>query len=166
MRRRFFILYAGLLIGASLPATARAETVEGKVVKVSDGDTLTVLDGARRQLKVRVAGIDAPESRQPFGQRSKQLLSELAMNKRVTVTWQKVDRFGRVVGTVHRDDVDLGLEVLKAGLAWHFKRYESEQTLAERAAYAAAEDGARLARRGLWRENNPEAPWDYRSRMR
>lgn len=84
--------------------------------------------------------------------------------QQVTVTSSKTDRFGRMVGIVSTDQyIDVGLEQIKAGLAWHFKRYEQEQTPENRAAYAAAELIARSAKRGLWRDPEPVSPWDFRA---
>jgi endonuclease YncB( thermonuclease family) len=150
-----------LLLAASL---ARAELLQGKVVAIADGDTLTVLDAAKNQHKIRLSGIDAPEKRQPFGSRSKENLSRLAFDKEVMVDWQKRDRFNRIVGKVLVNGQDVNIEQIKAGVAWHFKRYEGEQPLADRLAYAQAESEARASRRGIWREPQPVAPWEFRRR--
>jgi len=93
-----------------LSATAQQQTITGKVVGVSDGDTITVLDANRQQHKIRLDGIDAPESSQDFGSRAKQSLSDLVFGKTVTVTSRKKDRYGRVLGTVTLDGKDINLE--------------------------------------------------------
>jgi endonuclease YncB( thermonuclease family) len=144
--RRLLITAVALVLVVNV---ARAETLAGRVVKISDGDTLTVLDASRQQHKVRLAGIDAPEKRQPFGSRSKENLSRLAFDKEVTVDWQKRDRFDRIVGKVLVNGQDVNLEQIKAGVAWHFKRYQEEQPLEDRVAYGQAESEARAARRGI-----------------
>lgn len=151
------VLWAGLLLG-----TAFSETISGRVVGVADGDTLTVLDSSKKQHKIRLDGIDAPEKAQPFGQRSKQSLSDLAYNRNVQVETHKRDRYGRVVGKVLLDGTDLNLLQVNRGLAWHYKAYAREQTPEDRAGYAAAEEIARRERRGLWRDAEPTPPWEWR----
>lgn len=133
---------------------------------LSDGDTVTVLDATHRQHKVRLAGIDAPERRQPFGDRSRQALAAMVFRQQVAVEWHKTDRYGRLVGVVRISGRDVGLEQVKSGLAWHYKEYRSEQTKADRILYDQAEEQARAARRGLWRDALPEAPWEFRRRAR
>ncbi len=134
---------------------ARAE-IRGRVVKVADGDTITILDAANVQHKIRFHGIDAPEKSQAFGQKSKQHLSSLVFGKDVCVKYKSRDKYGRILGTVHVDGKDVNLEMLRAGLAWHYKRYDSTP------AYAAAELEARQNRRGLWADSNPTPPEDFR----
>jgi endonuclease YncB( thermonuclease family) len=141
-------------------------TIDGQVVGVTDGDTITVLDSQRTQHKIRLAGIDAPEKAQAFGQRSKEHLSSLVFGKLVTVETEKLDRYGRTVGKVVIEGRDANLAMVVDGLAWHYKKYESEQSPSDRLLYAAAEREAREARRGLWRDVDPTAPWDHRSEIR
>jgi endonuclease YncB( thermonuclease family) len=136
--------------------------VDGMVVGVSDGDTITVLDDARAQRKVRLAGIDAPEKRQAFGNRSKQSLSDCAFGRRAHVEGEKTDRYGRLVGKVVVEGVDCNLRQVEAGLAWHYKQYQREQSPEDRLAYAQAEERARERRAGLWRDEDPQAPWNFR----
>ena len=109
-----------------------------------------------------LAGIDAPEGGQAFGNTSRQTLSDEVFGKDVTVEWYKLDRYGRMVGKVLVDGRDVCLEQVKAGLAWHYKYYQGEQSLEDRKLYADAEDEARLERRGLWVDENPVAPWKFR----
>jgi endonuclease YncB( thermonuclease family) len=144
---------------------ARAD-VEGIVVRVSDGDTLTVLDSARMQHKVRLAGIDAPEKGQPFASRSKQSLSECAFGRNASVIGHKLDRYGRLVGKVVVDGADCNLLQVQRGLAWHYKQYRKEQPSQDRLAYARAEDQAREHAAGLWRDTLPQPPWEYRRERR
>ncbi len=134
-----------------------------RVVGVYDGDTITVLDNTKRQHKIRLSGIDAPELRQDFGRRAKEHLSGLVFDKNVLITHDKVDRWGRIVGKVILDGQDTNLAMIEAGLAWHFKRYEKEQSKADRIAYANAETTARGASKGLWGQANAIAPWDSRT---
>jgi endonuclease YncB( thermonuclease family) len=148
-----------LLLGCGIAA---AETITGLVVGVSDGDTITVLDEQQHQHKVRLAGIDAPEKQQDFGNRSKQSLSDLAYRRQVNVETGKTDRYGRQVGKVIVKGLDVNLEQVRRGMAWHYKAYEREQSLADREAYAGAEDTARAVREGLWALPSPVAPWEFR----
>jgi endonuclease YncB( thermonuclease family) len=148
----------------SLALVTHAETIAGRVVAVADGDTITVLDATKTQHKIRLAGIDAPEKAQPFGQRSKESLSDLVFNQAVTVETTKRDRYGRSVGTVLVDGFDANLEQVKRGMAWHYKGYEREQSPQERQDYAKAEEVARGARVGLWKDAQPVSPWDFRHR--
>ncbi len=155
-----FALATLLLACFSLSATAATYT--GRVVAISDGDTLTVLDADRRQHKIRLAGVDAPEKRQPWGQRARQSLGELVFGRVVEIEVSKMDRYGRAIGRVRVDGMDVNLELLRRGLAWHYKTYEREQPAGERHAYAQAERQARASRQGLWSDERPIAPWDYR----
>lgn len=143
-------------------ASLHAATLEGLAVGVADGDTLTVLDGERRQHRIRLAGIDAPEKGQDFGQRSKQSLSDLAYRHYVRVEVSKPDRYGRSVGKVMLRTLDLNLEQVRRGRAWHYKEYEREQPVLDRGRYAEAENEAKAFRRGLWQLPDPIAPWEYR----
>lgn len=160
------LLLSLLLI--SFPALA---DVTGVVVGVSDGDTVTVLDAGKTQHKVRVAGVDAPEKAQPFGQRSKQRMITLVFGKDVRLEGDKRDRYGRTVAKVWVSPpdcphcpktLDAGLAVLTSGLAWHYKKYKNEQSPEDRERYAYAEDEARSKRVGLWSEANPVPPWEWR----
>ncbi len=141
---------------------AAPQTLEGRVVGVADGDTLTVLDAGNRQTRVRLLGIDAPESRQAFGEVSKRNLSDLVFNKHVVIEYEKTDRHGRTLGKVVVGDRDVNLLQVKGGLAWHYKYYQDEQSSTDRRLYAEAETEARAARRGLWADSNPTPPWDFR----
>lgn len=149
-------------IALLLALQADADTLTGKVVHVADGDTITVLDDTYTQHKIRLAGIDAPESKQGFGQVSKQSLVEQVAGQAVAVEWSKSDKYGRKVGKILLDGQDINLEQVRRGLAWHYKQYQREQSPADRRAYAATEDVARAAHTGLWRDAEPVAPWEFR----
>lgn len=147
-------------------ATAAMEVVSGKVVGVSDGDTVTVLDANMHQRKIRLAGIDAPEKKMPWGQRAKNHLSDLVYGRTVAVETSKKDRYGRWVGKVLLDGRDVNLVMVQVGMAWHYKQYSHEQSIDERRAYASAEDEARASGRGLWAQQEPVPPWDWRAAQR
>jgi endonuclease YncB( thermonuclease family) len=136
------------------------------VVGVSDGDTVTVLDGVRNQHRIRLAGIDAPETAQPYGAAAKHHLSDLVFGEAVTVEYEKHDRYGRVVGKILKDGQDASLEQLRVGLAWHYKQYQRDQSRADRNAYAEVEYTAQQAHAGLWRDPEPVAPWTWRLEQR
>lgn len=146
---------------ATQPAGS-ARTIEGRVVAVADGDTLTVPAANNRQTRVRLQGIDAPESRQAFGAVSKRNLSDLVFDRQVTVEYEKTDRYGRTLGKVIANGRDVNLEQIKAGLAWHYKHYQEEQTPEDRRVYSDAEAEARAAKRGLRADPAPTPPWDFR----
>ena len=143
-------------------STAFATSLVGTVVGVSDGDTVTVLDEQHVRHVIRLAGIDAPEKGMPFGQRSKQHLSDLVFGRHVEIDGDKLDRYRRRVGIVRVNGQDANLAQVHAGLAWHYREYEREQTPQDRQTYREAEVQARQAERRLWVDAQPQAPWDWR----
>ncbi|MCC2682966.1 MAG: nuclease (SNase-like) [Nitrosospira multiformis] len=155
-------LIIGLVIYALCACLAQAEILRGKVVKIADGDTLTLLDRSKQQHKVRLIGIDAPERKQPFGTVSRQNLAALVFGKAVAVEWHKQDRYQRVLGKVLLNGKDINLEQIKAGLAWHYKQYDRDQLPVDRKLYAEAQKAASLKGIGLWSDAAPVAPWNFR----
>ena len=147
---------------ALLHLPAWADVIKGKVVRVSDGDTIVVLDAQKAQHKIRLAGIDAPESKQAFGQVSKQGLADLVANKSVVVDTNKKDRYGRLVGKVLLGKQDICLSQLELGLAWFFRQYQNELSDADRKLYEDAEATAKELKLGLWRDLAPVPPWEFR----
>lgn len=154
------VIVGALLLLAALHTTA-AE-LRGVVVGIAEGDTLTVLDGDNKQHRIRLAGIDAPEKQQTFFKKSRQNLSDLAFKKQATLDCYRTDGLKRKVCRVSINGKDVALAQVQAGLAWHYKQFEKEQTPSERAAYARAEADARASRIGLWQHERPVAPWDFR----
>ena len=132
------------------------ETISGKVIVVSDGDTITILDKSSIQYKVRFEHIDAPEKGQAFGQKSKEFISQLIFGKTVKIKTEIKDRYGRHIGSVYLDEKFINLELVKAGLAWHYKKYSKSQE------FSNAEKIAKANKAGLWKEPHPVPPWDYR----
>lgn len=166
--RRYAVLWCALLSAFVWPATA-AEQFDAKVIGVADGDTLTVLfvDGqAKTPRRVRLSGIDAPEKAQAFGAVAREQLSRLAFGRVGYLDCRAVDQYGRSVCMVRVDGVDVGMRMVELGLAWHYKRYASSQPRDEAASYAMAENAARAAKAGLWRDLGtaaaPVPPWDWR----
>lgn len=151
------ILWLVLLYLSFLPLSATAEELIGRVIGVTDGDTLTILDDRKQQIKVRLAEIDTPESAQPYGTRAKQELSRLVHGKTVTVKVQAIDRYGRTVGRVYVSGLDVSAEMVKLGAAWVYRKYASDQSL------YALEKQAKQNRVGLWSlpeaEQIPPAEW-------
>lgn len=162
------------VLGALLQAgPIVADTLAGRVSGISDGATITVIDNARAQHKIRLAAIDAPESRQPFGRESKQHLSDLVFGKEVKVEWRQRDRYGRIIGKVMVQTPpcptcpparDAGLAQLEAGLAWWDRESRREQSLADQGYYEYAEFDAKARRIGLWQDAAPIPPWEWRRR--
>jgi endonuclease YncB( thermonuclease family) len=148
------------LLAVFLPAYAAK--LSGTVVGVHDGDTVTVLDAGKIQHKIRLAGIDAPELSQPFGRASRQHLADQVAGHIVVIEWTKRDKYQRLVGKVLLDGRDINITQIEAGLAWHYKRYATEQSSEERQRYAGAEEQARTTRLGLWQNSDPVPPWAYR----
>ncbi len=141
---------------------ALAYTTTGKVVNIADGDTLTISNAGQATI-VRLAGIDAPEHGQAFGDQSTANLSRLVSGKTVSLDCNGQETYGRLVCKVllpTGEDVDL--DQVKAGLAWHYKQYAFSQSEEDQAKYGAAEDAARMAHLGLWADGNPIQPQDFR----
>lgn len=147
-----------------LTTVTNAGTLTGLVVGITDGDTLTLLMD-RQQYKIRVAGIDAPERHQAWGDKSKLNISRLSFNQPAVADCPKVDRWGRQICKVTVNGVDIGLEQIKDGMAWWYRKYAKEQSTEDRSVYENAELMAQLRRLGLWGETNPTPPWDFRRKF-
>ena len=148
----------GFLLAFAVPL--HADELRGKVVGIADGDTITVLDADKVQHKIRLEGIDAPEKGQAFGTKSRQRMSEKVGEKEVVVRWSKHDRYGRTLGDIYLGDRHINREMVRDGLAWHYKQYSKSKELAE------AEIEARNAKRRLWADKEPVPPWEYRKQKR
>lgn len=145
---------------------ANAEELIGTVVNVHDGDTITLIDQDKKQIKVRLEGIDAPELKQAYGSASREHLSMLVGDKAVNVRWYKKDKYKRTVGKVLVDGVDANLRQVQDGFAWHYVKYAAEQPVKDRQEYAKAERAARAEHKGLWQVAEPIPPWEWRARLR
>lgn len=137
-----------------------AENLSGKVVKIADGDTLTLLVAGNRQVKIRLAEIDTPESHQPYGQKAKQALAGLVFSKTITADVQTTDRYGRSVARVYAGTLDVNAELVRSGAAWVYRKYAKDPSLYE------LEEQAREKKRGLWAlpESQRMPPWEWRKR--
>lgn len=143
--------------------TGSANTLAGRVVGVHDGDTLTVLDATNGQHKVRLAGIDAPELGQPFGENAKKALSEKVFNQAVSVKWSTRDFYGRLIGNVRLGSRWINLEMVAEGWAWAFDKYSPKHG-SEAQILTTVQEGAREARAGVWSTTAPVPPWEWRKK--
>jgi endonuclease YncB( thermonuclease family) len=138
--------------------TCLAQKFTVKVVSISDGDTFTAINKDNLQLKIRVFGIDAPEKKQAFGNKSREFLSSLIFGKSITIDVQSKDGYGRYLAYVYSPEgKDVSLLMIHEGMAWHFTKYDNNGV------YEAAQTLAKKAKRGLWADPSPVAPWDFRS---
>lgn len=144
--------------------SASADQLLGRVVGISDGDTVTVLDKNNNQYKVRLAGIDAPEKKQAFGNASKKSLSDLIYDKEVTVESHKNDRYGRLVGKILLANKDINKIQIERGMAWFYRKYQNELILDDRLSYLHAENDAKSNSVGLWVDKDPIPPWEFRKK--
>jgi endonuclease YncB( thermonuclease family) len=135
--------------------------LHGEVVAIADGDTLTLLDSDRVQHKVRLSGIDAPEKEQAFGTAARKALGEKIHRESVRVVWRGKDKYGRILGDVYLKDRHINREMVTEGFAWWYQKYAPHNREMER-----SEREARKERRGLWRDEEPEPPWEFRKRKK
>lgn len=138
---------------------AEPQSLAGKVVAITDGDTVKILVD-EKQVVIRLEGIDAPERKQPFGTKSREHLAELCHEKEARVVVTGKDRYQRTLGTVYVGELNCNEEMVKNGLAWHYKRFSKDAELAK------IEVEAREAKRGLWVDKEPVPPWEWRSKRR
>lgn len=138
------------------PLFCWADTLSGRVVGVTDGDTVTLLTEQKEQVKIRLNQIDAPEKSQAFGMKSKQSLSDLCFGKPATVESHGKDKYGRTIGALSCDGVDANEAQIKAGMAWVYRQYSHDAHL------IALEDEAKAKSIGLWGDASPTPPWDFR----
>ncbi len=158
MKPLIFLLIFAILAACNAPDIKK---LDGKVVKVADGDTFTLLDNNNQQVRVRLHGIDAPERGQDFGNVSREKLNNLVFGKEVIIEEMDVDRYGRTVAIVFtQDGVCVNEMMLKEGLAWHYKEYDDNED------WAKLEREAKREKRGLWRLSKAVAPWQWRKDKR
>ena len=156
----FFLFF---FLTSAFARVALADLLTAKIVSIADGDTVTAVLSGGRSVDVRLEGIDAPEHGQAFGSASEKHLSELLLGKDVNLDCGGGYSYNRLVCKIlltNGEDVDL--DQIKAGMAWHYKQYQRQQSATDRAAYGAAEDAARRARLGLWADAEPMQPQDFR----
>lgn len=158
--KKLFLAVFATVLFIAIPSVAADESIviEGKVIAITDGDTIKVLDKEKKTYKIRFAEIDAPEKDQPYGQKSKQALSDIIFNKNVKVIQSDVDRYGRVVGYVYFNGQNINLEMVKLGMAWVYTYYSKDEKFRE------AENKARTKKIGIWslQEDQKIPPWEWR----
>ncbi len=140
-----------------------AEDITGAVFSVHDGDTITLLTSTETR-KIRLAGIDAPELKQPYGPESRDALKQDLLNQTVTVDTGKQDKYGRTVGKVLLNGEDVNLKQVSRGLAWVYVKYLPELAPEDRLSYTSAQESAQQAQLGLWGQDSPEEPWNFRKK--
>ena len=150
-------LFALILLSLSIFSAE----IKGKVIAVTDGDTITVSDEMDKgNFKIRLDKIDAPEKKQAFGNKAKQFLSSLIFGKQVTVRYKAIDRYGRILGVIYCDGAEINLVMVQYGYAWHYSCYDKTP------AYIQAEKQARTDKKGLWTDSNPIKPCEFRKVFR
>lgn len=150
--------YIALICSAILfMFTFNAYCWEGKVVGIADGDTVTCLNNANEQVKIRIYGIDSPEKKQAFGTKSRQFMADQIFGKIVDVSVVGTDRYGRTIARIFCGGNDAGLLSIKNGFAWHYVKYARNDT-----DYANAQEHAKENKLGLWIDPDPVPPWDFR----
>jgi endonuclease YncB( thermonuclease family) len=155
MMRDFRFVVIGLF-SLALSNSILAQTLEGHIVGVSDGDTVKLLDATHQLIKIRLNKIDAPEKNQAYGQKSKASLSELVFDRDVRVEVTDLDRYGRTVGILFIGEQEINLEQVHRGMAWVYRKYTSDPR------YIEAEQAAREQAKGLWADAHPTPPWVFR----
>lgn len=154
-----YFLYAISFAVALLPATLCAAQLQGKVIRVLDGDTIEVLQ-ERQPVRVRLLNIDAPEKKQPFGRWSTNQLKSLLAGQSVTVSYTQTDRYGRVLGrVVTANGTEANRQQVLKGAAWVYDRYNTDNSL------PALQREAQKQKRGLWADNQPVPPWEWRHKQ-
>lgn len=176
MQKRFLFLFSVWLVLASCANNAgqnagageainaatgkSAKSISGKVIGISDGDTFRLLAEGNETVRVRLYGIDAPEKGQDYATQSQQKLSSLIFSKQVRVQQKNKDRYGRVVGVAFADDININEEMLRSGLAWHYRQYDKNDE------WARLQSEAQRKRVGLWNKPSPTPPWEWRKDKR
>jgi endonuclease YncB( thermonuclease family) len=168
MKSIIFFTNAFVIIFILSICSVRADFT-AKVLRVVDGDTIHVVNKAGKKFKVRLTGIDAPEKNQPYGLASTYKLTQMLINKWVLLKSKpnngniySIDRYNRVLAKIIYDGKDINLFQVSSGYAWHFKRYQKQQSPLDRELYSEAELNAQKNKLGLWGEKNPVAPWKWR----
>lgn len=158
-----------LSLMAVIGLSAQAGVIEGRVVRVVDGDTIRLLSDQHREFRIRLVGIDAPEVKQAHGKAAMYALEDLIEDEDVEVEYndkKSKDPYGRVLGTVFLNGQNINFEQIANGHAWYYRQYAKDLPAEWQSAYDTAEIDARDNRRGLWKSDWPQAPWDFRKANR
>ena len=163
MLQRTSTIFLAIIFLFFLPAISSTQTLTGKVIKISDGDTITLLDNQHRQTKIRLYGIDTPEKGQAYGQKAKRFTASLVAGKSVSVKVYDTDRYGRSVGVVYSGRTNVNEEIIRAGYAWQYRKYCKASFCSK---WLTLEQEARNSELGLWRDKHPQPPWEWRKAKR
>ena len=161
--RKVLICKLLVLILLLLPSIVFSETITGKVIKVADGDTITILTPGNEQIKIRLSAVDTPEGGQAYGKKAKQFTSRMVYKKNVQVEKETVDRYGRTIGFVYIEDANLSEEIIRNGYGWVYRKYCTADYCND---WLKLEKAARDAQIGLWADKNPQPPWEWRAEHR
>ena len=151
---------AGIAAAKTVEPASQPTVIDARVIGITDGDTFTALAPGKEQIKIRIYGIDAPEKTQPYGAKSKQFLSSLIFDRMVAIYPQNKDLYGRTIARVLVDGIDVGKTSVEYGMAWWYCQYAKRDK-----DLAAAQKKAKNQGLGLWSEQNPIAPWEYRKKV-
>lgn len=151
--KKIFLLLVLLIFSSYLFSK---DIIQGRVIKVTDGDTMTVLTKNNKQIKVRLYGIDCPEKGQDYYQVAKNYLATAVHNKNVRVEVQSKDRYQRTVGIIWHNNTNINLNLIQQGLAWHYTDFDKSQS------FANAQEKAKTAKINIWSKKKPVAPWEFR----
>jgi endonuclease YncB( thermonuclease family) len=155
-----------LLLTLLIPCWGYADNIEGKVIRILDGDTIDVINAAEyasasnKPVRVRLSNIDAPEKKQAYGSWSAKQLKALLTSDRVHIEYRETDRYGRILGTVYVNGINLNREMVRVGAAWVYERYNTDHDLPD------IQTQARKSGRGLWGDANPIEPWIWRQKLK
>lgn len=161
-KRQAFLSLAFILF---ISGSTSAGTLFGKVTEIEDGDTITIIC-LKRPLRVRLMAIDAPEKEQPYAEAARQHLSDLILNQLVVVEYSGLGENTLIVGKVFLKEMDVGAQMMRDGVAWYDRNYDAMLTENQREVYAASELAARTEHRGIWKDQNPVSPWEFREALR
>ena len=170
------LLWVSLAVGI-ISTSLYSKELKGKVVNIADGDTVTIVvvddsiksrflqplssqPSSKKQYRIRLNDIDAPESKQAFGNKSKDNLKNYIYQKDVVVKYETKDRYGRILGTIYYQNKDINLKQVEDGYAWVYRQYSNKQN------YIKAEKEARDNKKGLWSDKNPTEPWEFRKQKK
>jgi len=154
------LLYTILLLSCSNKNTSTETngSINGKVIKIVDGDTFDILTSNNTTLRIRMNAIDCPERTQDYYQVCKDALGGYIFGKKVSLITYGTDRYKRTIAEVYFGTEDINLKMIVNGYAWHYKKYSSDAKMAQ------AEEEAKLQKNGLWAMINPVAPWAFRTK--
>jgi endonuclease YncB( thermonuclease family) len=158
-------IFTAVVVAGCSSSPIKEDTIVGAVTKVHDGDSIHITPAGAKRVVIRLAGIDAPEIAQAFGIASRDKLRSMILNRQARARCHKQDKYQRQVCVVTTVGADINLQMVQAGMAWHYKQYESEQSFSERRQYSAAQKNAQRNKLGLWAQDSM-APWEFRQANR